>query len=102
MGPYLALTDEIRDPQRLHMRLWVNDELRQDGSTAQMIFSVAELVAFISQFTTLEPGDVIATGTPSGVGDTSGRYLQAGDVIVGAIEGLGELRNPVANDAMVK
>jgi 2-keto-4-pentenoate hydratase/2-oxohepta-3-ene-1,7-dioic acid hydratase in catechol pathway len=98
MGPYLATADDVPDPQRLEMRLWVNGELRQEGSTAQMIFSVAELVAFISQFTTLEPGDVIATGTPSGVGATTGTYLNAGDLIVGAIEGLGELQNVVVDE----
>jgi len=100
MGPYVATADEIADPQNLAMRLWVNGELRQEGNTGQMIFNVAELVAFISQFTTLEPGDVIATGTPAGVGDTTGRYLQAGDVVVGAIQGLGELRNIVADDIL--
>ena len=102
MGPYLVTADEIPNPHRLGMRLWVNGELRQDANTGQMIFNVPELIAFISQITTLEPGDIIATGTPSGVGDTAGRYLQAGDVVVGAIEGLGELRNPVANDEMVR
>lgn len=100
MGPWLVTPDEIPDPQNLQMRLWVNGELRQEGSTAQMIFSVAELISFISQFVTLEPGDVIATGTPAGVGDTTGRYLQAGDIVVGSIEGLGELSNPVEDESI--
>jgi len=98
MGPCLTTADEIADPHNLHMQLWVNGELRQDGNTSQMIFSVAELISFISQFVTLEPGDVIATGTPSGVGATTGTYLQAGDVVKGAIEGLGELENPVVDE----
>jgi 2-keto-4-pentenoate hydratase/2-oxohepta-3-ene-1,7-dioic acid hydratase in catechol pathway len=102
MGPYVATADEIPDPQNLAMRLWVNGELRQEGNSSQMIFNVAELVSFISQITTLEPGDIIATGTPAGVGATTGRYLNAGDQVVGAIQGLGELRNTVANDPMVK
>lgn len=102
MGPYIATADEIADPQNLAMRLWVNGELRQEGNTGQMIFNVAELISFISQITTLEPGDIIATGTPSGVGATTGRYLNAGDQVVGAIQGLGELRNTVSNDPMVR
>jgi len=98
MGPFLATTEDIPDPQALRMRLWVNGELRQDGSTGQMIFSVAELVSFISDFVTLEPGDVIATGTPSGVGDASGRYLKAGDIVAAEIEGLGRLKNHVVDE----
>lgn len=102
MGPFLVSSEEIPDPEGLAMRLWVNGELRQNGSTSQMIYNVSELVAFISEFVTLEPGDVIATGTPAGVGDASGTYLQAGDVVVGAIEGLGELINPVEDEEPLK
>ena len=93
MGPYLVTKDEVPDPQNLSMRLWVNDELRQDGNTNQMIFNVAETISFISKLVTLEPGDVIATGTPAGVGATTNAYLQAGDRIVGEIEDLGRLQN---------
>jgi 2-keto-4-pentenoate hydratase/2-oxohepta-3-ene-1,7-dioic acid hydratase in catechol pathway len=95
MGPYLVTADQVADPQDLAIRLWVNGELRQEANTGQMIFNVAELIAFISQFVTLEPGDVIATGTVAGVGATTGHYLAAGDVITCAIDGMGELTNTV-------
>ena len=98
MGPYLVTRDEIPDPQRLRLRLSVNGEVRQEGSSGQMIFSVAETVAWASTLFTLEPGDLIATGTPSGVGDASGAYLKAGDVLRGEIEGLGTLSNPVVDE----
>jgi 2-keto-4-pentenoate hydratase/2-oxohepta-3-ene-1,7-dioic acid hydratase in catechol pathway len=95
MGPYLVTSNEVGDPQALDMQLKVNDEVRQDSTTAAMVFTVAELVAFISQFMTLEPGDVIATGTPSGVGMGRGVFLEPGDVIEAHIEKLGTLVNPV-------
>lgn len=93
MGPYLVTADEIADPMNLNMKLWVNDELRQDANTGLMIFNIAEIVSFISRLMTLQPGDVIATGTPSGVGDARGVYLKAGDVIRCEIDGLGVLEN---------
>jgi len=95
MGPYLVTADQVPDPQDLSIRLWVNGELKQEENSSQMIFNVAELIAFISQFVTLEPGDVIATGTVKGVGATTGHYLAAGDVVTCAIDGLGELTNTV-------
>ena len=95
MGPYLVTRDEIADPQGLPLRLWVNDRLHQNGDTGQMIFTAAETVAWISQLCTLEPGDVIATGTPSGVGSTTGTYLAPGDVLRGEIDRLGILINSV-------
>lgn len=95
MGPYLVTSDEIADPMNLNMKLWVNDELRQDANTCQMIFNVAEIVSFVSRLMTLQPGDVIATGTPSGVGDARGTYLQPGDVIRCEIDGLGVLENRI-------
>lgn len=98
MGPCLVTADQVPDPQKLAIRLWVNGELRQEANSGQMIFSVAELIAFISQFITLEPGDVIATGTVAGVGATTGRYLAAGDVVMCAIDGIGELSNPVQSE----
>ena len=94
-GPCLTLKDEIPDPQDLHLALRVNGEPKQDGNTGQMIHSVAELVAWCSTLMTLEPGDIIATGTPSGVGSASGQFLQPGDVVACEIEGIGVLRNPV-------
>jgi 2-keto-4-pentenoate hydratase/2-oxohepta-3-ene-1,7-dioic acid hydratase in catechol pathway len=94
-GPWLVTTDEIPDPQRLHMTLKVNGETWQDASTADMLFSVAELIAFSSRYMTLEPGDTYATGTPSGVGDASGTYLKDGDVMEAWVEGIGTLVTPV-------
>ena len=82
LGPWLVTADEVPDPQALGLRLWVNGELRQDGTTADMIFGVDHLVWYISQFMVLRPGDVINTGTPAGValGRPGGGYLRAGDV----------------------
>jgi 2-keto-4-pentenoate hydratase/2-oxohepta-3-ene-1,7-dioic acid hydratase in catechol pathway len=93
LGPCIVSADEIPDPQKLRLTLSVNGETRQDAVTDQMIFSVRELVAFASRLMTLTPGDVIATGTPSGVGKATGKLLQPGDRIVGEIEGIGQLVN---------
>ncbi|MGW6912328.1 fumarylacetoacetate hydrolase family protein [Kitasatospora sp. NPDC054939] len=94
LGPWLVTADEVEDPQRLPLKLWVNGELRQHGSTADMIFPVLELVRYASQFMVLEPGDVIVTGTPAGV--TLGRpgtpFLAPGDVVELEIDGLGRQR----------
>ena len=95
LGPGLTPAFGIPDSQDLRLRLWVNDELQQDESTADMVCSVAELVAAASEVVTLEPGDVIATGTPSGVGAGRGRYLRGGDVVRVSIDGLGTLCNTV-------
>jgi len=94
-GPWLVTADEVPDPQALRIRTRVNGETRQDGTTADMIFSLTELLVFISRIVTLEAGDLIATGTPSGVGHARGLYLQPGDVVEIEIERLGLLRNPV-------
>ncbi|RPI61622.1 MAG: FAA hydrolase family protein, partial [Planctomycetaceae bacterium] len=93
LGPYLVTADEVGDPQRLGLELSVNGDVRQKSDTSQMIFDVAELIAFCSQIMTLLPGDVIATGTPSGVALATGKYLTGGDVITCRIEKLGELTN---------
>jgi 2-keto-4-pentenoate hydratase/2-oxohepta-3-ene-1,7-dioic acid hydratase in catechol pathway len=93
LGPCVVTAEEIPDPQQLHLTLSVNGETRQDALTNQMIFSVRELIAFCSRLMTLTPGDIIATGTPSGVGKATGKLLQPGDRIVGEIEGIGELIN---------
>jgi len=93
MGPYLTTRDEIPDVQNLKMELKVNNETRQKASTRQMIYSVADIVSFLSQIMTLEPGDIIATGTPAGVAMASGKFLNAGDRIEGSIENLGILTN---------
>jgi 2-keto-4-pentenoate hydratase/2-oxohepta-3-ene-1,7-dioic acid hydratase in catechol pathway len=92
IGPWLVTTDEIKDPQNLPMWLKVNGELRQNGSTSTMIFGVAKLVSDLSKYMTLEPGDVITTGTPPGVGmgmKPTPQYLKAGDTVELGIEGLG-------------
>ncbi|MDP8978463.1 MAG: fumarylacetoacetate hydrolase family protein [Actinomycetota bacterium] len=94
LGPWLVTPDEVADPQRLSLRLWVNGELMQDSSTEQMVFGPAHLVWYVSQFMVLEPGDLINTGTPAGVamGMESPRYLRAGDVMELEISGLGRQR----------
>lgn len=99
IGPWIVTTDEIPDPQTLGIRCIVNGDKLQDSTTADMIFSVAEIVSFISQGITLEPGDVIATGTPEGVGfaRTPPIYLNAGDVVSIDIDRIGTLTNPVAS-----
>ncbi|MEU7861984.1 fumarylacetoacetate hydrolase family protein [Nonomuraea sp. NPDC049141] len=97
LGPWLVTADEVPDPQNLAMRLSVNGEVRQDGVTKNMIFDVAEIVRYLSQFMVLDPGDVINTGTPAGVamGMPGQPYLRAGDVMELEIEGLGRQRQTV-------
>lgn len=92
-GPYLVTADEVPDPQDLPIELTVNGALKQAGSTKDMIFTVAELLAFASRLMTLEPGDVLLTGTPDGVGMASGEFLADGDEVTVRIGGLGELTN---------
>ena len=95
LGPWLVTADEVPDPQALSLKLWVNGELKQDGSTADQIFKVAEVVRYVSQFMTLYPGDVINTGTPAGVamGQPEPKpYLRAGDVVELEVQGLGRQR----------
>lgn len=100
LGPCLADATEIPDPQVLGLRTRVNGEVLQESSTADMIFSVAEIVSFLSGSTTLLPGTVILTGTPEGVGmaRTPFRWLQPGDVVEVEIDGIGTLRNPVREE----
>jgi 2-keto-4-pentenoate hydratase/2-oxohepta-3-ene-1,7-dioic acid hydratase in catechol pathway len=95
LGPGITPAFHVADAQDLRLRLWVNEELQQDESTSDMICPVDQLVAAASAVVTLEPGDVISTGTPSGVGAGRGRYLGHGDVVRVAIDGLGEIRNRV-------
>jgi 2-keto-4-pentenoate hydratase/2-oxohepta-3-ene-1,7-dioic acid hydratase in catechol pathway len=98
IGPAIVTPSELPDPQALRLRLWVNDRLQQDGTTADMIFSVAQIIAHVSRFATLEPGDLITTGTPKGVGcfRQPPIYLASGDVVRCAIDGVGEIVNPTA------
>jgi 2,4-didehydro-3-deoxy-L-rhamnonate hydrolase len=92
IGPWLVTKDEVADPQRLQLWCDVGEVRRQDSNTADMIFTVAECVSYISEFMTLLPGDVITTGTPQGVGLglKPPQYLRAGDIVRLGIEGLGE------------
>ncbi len=98
VGPRLVPRDEIPDPQNLAVRAVLNGETMQDSTTANMVFGVADLIAYITQTITLEPGDLIATGTPAGVGAFRDPkvFMQPGDEITIEIEGLGSLTNPVA------
>jgi len=100
VGPRLVPREEIDDPQALAIRCIVNGEALQDSSTAQMIFSVAEIIAYASQVITLEPGDLIATGTPAGVGIFRDPkvLLQDGDEVSVQIDGLGTLTNPITKE----
>lgn len=95
VGPWLVTADEVTDPQALPLRLLVNGEVKQESSTSEMIFSVAELVSFASRLCTLRLGDVILTGTPAGVGAATSTFLKDGDVMVAEVEGLGRLETPV-------
>lgn len=93
IGPYLVTADEVPDPQALSIRAWVNGDLGQDATTADMIFSVAYLISYMSTYFTLEPGDIIATGTPDRVPRAEKTWLKAGDCVEIEIQGLGRLVN---------
>lgn len=95
MGPCILPADECPNPQALHMTLTVNETIEQDGSTSEMVFPVAAIIEFISNFVTLEPGDIISTGTTAGVGAAKNKYLRPGDTVIAAIDGIGVLSNPV-------
>jgi 2-keto-4-pentenoate hydratase/2-oxohepta-3-ene-1,7-dioic acid hydratase in catechol pathway len=97
MGPFFVTADEVADPQHLKIQCRVNNEVKQDSNTAEMIFKIPELISFISQMCTLMPGDIISTGTPNGVGAFRKPpvFLKVGDVVEVEIEGLGRLRNTV-------
>jgi 2-keto-4-pentenoate hydratase/2-oxohepta-3-ene-1,7-dioic acid hydratase in catechol pathway len=98
LGPWLVTADEIDPARPLRLSMRVNGELRQDDTTANMIFGFADLIAYISRFTTLKPGDVIVTGTPSGAPTEPPRFLRSGDVIEIAVPEIGVLRNTVINE----
>ena len=99
MGPWIVTADEIKDPQQLDVRLRVNGITKQEGNTSMMIFPIRTIIASLSKGMTLEPGDIIATGTPSGVGFVRNppEFLKAGDVMETEVEGIGILRNFVVN-----
>jgi 2-keto-4-pentenoate hydratase/2-oxohepta-3-ene-1,7-dioic acid hydratase in catechol pathway len=94
-GPWIVTADEIPDPHALEMRLWVNGLLRQQGHTSEMIFRIPEIIAWASSIMTLEPGDIISTGTPVGAGIGGAAALADGDEIVCEIERIGRLANRV-------
>ena len=98
MGPALVTADEVPDPQRLRVTLRVNGQVRQSAGTDTMIFNVATCIAVLSEGLSLEPGDIIATGTPAGVGAATDGLLKVGDVVEAEVSGLGVLRNPVVAD----
>lgn len=99
MGPWITPVDQIEDASRMKIKLWLNDELMQDSSTDQLIFTMAEQVSHLSMRVTLRPGDVIATGTPAGVGMARGRFLAAGDSLRIVVDGIGELATPIKRNA---
>lgn len=99
LGPCVAPATDIPDPQNLRLTLKVNGHVEQDSNTRHMIFPVAAVIEFISAFVTLEPGDIISTGTPSGVGAAKGKFLQPGDRLDATIERIGTLTNPVESAA---
>ena len=97
LGPWIVTADEVPDPQRLRLSLGVNGVVKQDDTTANMIFDVAAIIERLSQVLTLEPGDIILTGTPAGVGygRTPKEFLRPGDLVEASVEGVGTLRNRV-------
>ena len=100
IGPWLVTRDEVPDPQNLRLWLEVDGERRQDGSTRNMVFGVKQLVSYLSQFMTLYPGDIISTGTPSGVGMSRKPpvFLRAGQTVRLSVEGLGEQQQRIVAD----
>ena len=98
LGPCLVSREDVPDPQSLTLEVRVNGALKQQSSTAAMVFSCAEIIAWISRYLTLEPGDIISTGTPAGVGKARGEWLQAGDQVEVSIPGIGKLVNPVIDE----
>jgi 2-keto-4-pentenoate hydratase/2-oxohepta-3-ene-1,7-dioic acid hydratase in catechol pathway len=102
MGPWITMVDELGDASNLEITLTVNGQIKQSGSTDDLVFSIAEIVSFISRGTTLLPGAVIATGTPAGVGlsRTPPEFLRHGDVVAIEVTGIGRLLNPVVDPAM--
>lgn len=95
IGPWLTTADEIADPLALEMKLYINDELRQHSLSGDMIYNLYQQIEYLSTVMTLEPGDILATGTPSGIGAPKGLFLKPGDVMRLEIESLGKIENPV-------
>lgn len=97
LGPWITPARDIPDPYAVTIKLWVNDELMQDATAAQMFFNIEEQIEYLSRRMTLQPGDVIATGTPSGVGRPRGIFLKPGDTVTIELGGIGTLQNPVVH-----
>jgi 2-keto-4-pentenoate hydratase/2-oxohepta-3-ene-1,7-dioic acid hydratase in catechol pathway len=95
LGPSILMADSLTDPTSFSLELSVNGEVMQSDTTNSMIFPVPHIISFISSWITLQPGDIIATGTPSGVGSARGRYLRPGDIVEASISNIGVLKNPV-------
>ena len=99
IGPWITTDDEIADPHALTLTLELNGEERQRSSTGEMIYDIYDQIAYLSEVMTLEPGDLIATGTPAGVGIAGNRFMKAGDVVRVAVDGLGAIENRFVNEA---
>jgi 2-keto-4-pentenoate hydratase/2-oxohepta-3-ene-1,7-dioic acid hydratase in catechol pathway len=99
IGPWITTSDEIADPHALRITLELNGEMRQHASTSEMIYDIYDQIAYLSEVMTLEPGDLIATGTPAGVGIAGNRFMKPGDVVRVAIEGLGAIENRFVPEA---
>ena len=101
LGPWIVTADEIADPHDLNIELEISGEILQDSNTHELIFKIPDLIAFLSSAFTLEPGDIVSTGTPAGVGFTRKppRYLKAGEEVIVRIQNIGELRNPIVAEA---
>jgi 5-carboxymethyl-2-hydroxymuconate isomerase len=98
IGPFIVTADEVPDPQNIRIRTWVNGEIVQDGNTRDMVFGVRSLIAYLSRHFTLQPGDMILTGTPAGCGGfmSPPRFLAPGDEVTVQVDGIGTITNPVA------
>ena len=102
VGPWLTTADEIADPNKLRVRTWIDDDLRQDGNTEEFIHKIPQMISFLTTAFTLEPGDILSTGTPAGVGGAQvpPRYLKAGQRCRIEIEGLGAIDNPMIDEPL--
>jgi acylpyruvate hydrolase len=101
-GPALVLMDEVGDLQALGLRTRINGEVVQEGNTSEMIFGIAETIAWLSRTMTLLPGDIIATGTPAGIGGPKGLFLRDGDSVSVEVDGLGAVTNPVCSEVLIE
>jgi len=99
IGPWITTADEVDDPHALTLSLTLNGEERQRSSTGDMIYDIYDQIAYLTQVMTLEPGDVLATGTPAGVGIAENRFMKPGDVVRVTVDGLGFIENRFANEA---